>query len=534
MTDPHSSSLQGPALPGVPAATGLAASRQRSIARFAVTLLGVFAVNLSSQLVSAAVADIQGGYGLSADEASWLTTAFLVGQLLSVPLAPVLFATLGLRRMVVGLCSLLVATALAGAIVTQPDHATLARFAQGVAAGSFGTGAFAIMFKTFGGSDLRPGLLCLAIATTWPAALGIPIAGPLIDALGWPGLHLLIATIALVALAIAWVLFEPEPVNAEPLRTSDWTGYALFAPAIALFAVSIGQGERHYWTASTWIGLFLLIGSMGLLAFVLLDRANPKAIFRIEVCRFPSVALGLCILLVYRFALQESATLVPRFLTTEHGMRNVDMLGVLGWAALANIVGFLVSLPLVRAVDPRALLGVCFLLMAGGTWSMSLLTADASVPELLVPQLVASAAAGATMLPLMVSMLADMNRPELGPSLGIAFNVVVALGTTGGQAWTTWLLRMREYYHSNELVDAVPATRDTVAARLETLASVYGYRVSDDGLTAVQAAQMLAQEVRNQAYALSFADSFLVLAAVTFLAAGLSALFRGPRRTTDP
>ena len=208
------------------------------------------------------------------------------------------------------------------------------------------------------------------------------------------------------------------------------------------------------------------------------------------------------------------------------------MLGLLGWGAVLNLGGFLASLPLVRVFDPRTVLASSLACMALGTWALTGVSADASVPELLVPQLLASAGGGCAMLPLMVLMLADLKRPELGASMGIAFNGVVAFGTTAGQAWTTWLLRMREYYHSNVLVDAVPATRDLVAERLEALATFYGLRLGDDGVTGAQAAQMVAQEIRGQAFALAFSDSFLALASLSIVAIFLSLLFVAPPRSS--
>ena len=483
-------------------------------------------------MVSAAVGDIQGGLGVSADEASWLTTLFLAGQLLAVPLAPILFAVFGLRRMILALSAILFVTSLLGGALVDPGMAALARFGQGASAGCFGTGAFAILFRTFGGADLKPGLLSLAVATTWPGALGIVVAGPLVDAFGWPAMYAGVAALALVVFAAAWAIFDREAFKGEPLVSSDWTGYLLFAPGAALLAVAVGQGERHYWSAAEWVGLFLVLGLASLTIFALIDRTNPKAIFRVEVCGLHSVAIGLVVLFVYRFALQESATLTPRFLTTAHGLRNADMLGLLGWGAVLNLGGFLASLPLVRVFDPRTVLASSLACMALGTWALTGVSADASVPELLVPQLLASAGGGCAMLPLMVLMLADLKRPELGASMGIAFNGVVAFGTTAGQAWTTWLLRMREYYHSNVLVDAVPATRDLVAERLEALATFYGLRLGDDGVTGAQAAQMVAQEIRGQAFALAFSDSFLALASLSIVAIFLSLLFVAPPRSS--
>src|ERR1700722_5011513 len=69
-------------------------------------LWGTFAANLGSQLASAGSVDIQGGIGVSADEASWIGTVYPMAQVIAVPLAATLAQALGTRvflRVITGL-----------------------------------------------------------------------------------------------------------------------------------------------------------------------------------------------------------------------------------------------------------------------------------------------------------------------------------------------------------------------------------------------------------------------------------------------
>src|SRR5687768_14253578 len=65
-------------------------------------LAGAFFVNLTAQFASSSLADIQGGLGASANEASWATTAYVASSFIGIILSGALATTFGLRRYFVG------------------------------------------------------------------------------------------------------------------------------------------------------------------------------------------------------------------------------------------------------------------------------------------------------------------------------------------------------------------------------------------------------------------------------------------------
>ena len=72
----------------------------------AITTIGVIAVamvgsTISSQLVDLDIADIGGGFSVSADDASWIASVATMAEVVSIPIAAILVRALSLRRVAV-------------------------------------------------------------------------------------------------------------------------------------------------------------------------------------------------------------------------------------------------------------------------------------------------------------------------------------------------------------------------------------------------------------------------------------------------
>ena len=60
--------------------------------------LGAFLAILNIQIVGASLADIQGAIGAGADEGGWISTAYLVAEIVVIPLSGWLAQVFSLRR----------------------------------------------------------------------------------------------------------------------------------------------------------------------------------------------------------------------------------------------------------------------------------------------------------------------------------------------------------------------------------------------------------------------------------------------------
>jgi len=64
--------------------------------------VGAFMAILNIQVVNASLSDIRGAIGAGVDEGAWITTAYLVAEVVAIPLTGWLAAALSTRRYLLG------------------------------------------------------------------------------------------------------------------------------------------------------------------------------------------------------------------------------------------------------------------------------------------------------------------------------------------------------------------------------------------------------------------------------------------------
>ncbi|MBE7197931.1 MAG: EmrB/QacA family drug resistance transporter, partial [Parafilimonas terrae] len=61
-------------------------------------ILGAFTAILDIQITNASLSDIQGALGASTEEGSWISTAYLMAEIIVIPLTGWLSSVIGMRR----------------------------------------------------------------------------------------------------------------------------------------------------------------------------------------------------------------------------------------------------------------------------------------------------------------------------------------------------------------------------------------------------------------------------------------------------
>ncbi|HBR43824.1 MAG TPA: MFS transporter, partial [Afipia sp.] len=93
-----SSNTASPTMDGIPASPAVpeTISTRRLIA-FLIMVFGMFMSILDIQIVSASLSDIQAGLSASSSEVSWVQTAYLIAEVIAIPLSGFLSRALGTR-----------------------------------------------------------------------------------------------------------------------------------------------------------------------------------------------------------------------------------------------------------------------------------------------------------------------------------------------------------------------------------------------------------------------------------------------------
>src|ERR1051325_11046008 len=84
-------------LSGMPVQAQVEAMPVRRIVAFFFMVVGMFMAILDIQVVSASLAEIQAGLGAGSDEIGWVQTAYLIAEVIMIPLSGTLARVLSTR-----------------------------------------------------------------------------------------------------------------------------------------------------------------------------------------------------------------------------------------------------------------------------------------------------------------------------------------------------------------------------------------------------------------------------------------------------
>ena len=492
----------------------------------ATTLAGSLLINLSGQFVGSSAADIQGGIGASADEGSWLTTAYTMALLSGIVFSSPLIATLGIRRYMAAAALAFAMTAALCALAPPLPWMILLRSLQGFAAGGFGPIAFVATFASLRGPRLPLGLAVLALILLLPATFGPVAAGLLESRLGWQALFLVQAAIGASLAAAAILLLPPTPIMPAALRR-DWAGLLLLAVALAATLLVLGQGTRRYWVDSALIGWSLAVAAGSWIGFLVTLLRSPMPVINLQLLARKAFIVPVTLNLLFRAGFAGTVFLLPQFLAVIQGYRPLELAHLFLWGAVPQLAAFPVTWWLLQRIEGRLVAAFGLLLFGLG----ALLAADSTGLDAADQLRAMLALSGAGQVLFLIPTLiagAKVLTPPDAPTATLAFNGTTVGGTSLGVAIATELLTERQMFHAGTLAEAA-AGYGTKLERLEALAGAFASRIGDEALAAARATSTVAGALGQQAWILSFNDAFLLIAALLVAScAGVMLMQRQP------
>ncbi|WP_292129172.1 MFS transporter, partial [Mesorhizobium sp.] len=121
----------------------------RRVIAFLAMVFGMFMAILDIQIVSASLAEIQAGLSASSDEIPWVQTAYLIAEVVMIPLSGFLSRMLSTRVLFTTAAAGFTAASALAATATNIDQMIVYRAIQGFIGGGMIPSVFAAAFTIF-------------------------------------------------------------------------------------------------------------------------------------------------------------------------------------------------------------------------------------------------------------------------------------------------------------------------------------------------------------------------------------------------
>jgi DHA2 family multidrug resistance protein len=498
-----------------------------------VILLAMVGSSISSQLVDLAIADVGGGFSISADDASWIACVATMAEVAGIPIAATLVRAVSLRRLALWTGAVFAACAYASLHAGNTDSLLVLRAVQSFCSGIMSVLLFVTIMATLPrGAARYAGLAVFAFASTAPSALNASVGGWMTEHFGWCGLYYFDLAWSLVFIGLAWWIIRLTP-RAIRIRDIDWPGYILLSIGLAALVLFLKQGDRFFWLESPVIVKAGLVAAIFVPAAVLAFLLRKHPLLDLRLLAKPTFGWAIFLATCYRLGLVMAAFVVPQALTRLQGFRIEQIADANIWMFWAECIAVPLAWLWASRGEARMPLSLGLALFAVGAWLASRITPSWQAGDFRLAMIVIGFGQGLFLVPTVYYATRDV-APEQGTTAAALFNLSRLVGQTFGIAVVGSLITEREKFHSALLVESLTNANSAVVERFNSLVATFLGTHGDQGLAQLQAWQSLSTTVSQQAFVLAFADAFVIIAAVLAASAVMVLMLPALREARQP
>ncbi len=239
-------------------------------------IIGAFVAILDIQITNASLKEIQGALSATLDEGSWISTAYLVAEMVVIPLSGWLCKALGTRRVLQTLSVCFALSSILCSMAWDLNSMILFRGIQGLAGGGLIPIAFSMIVTRLPDNQRALGMALFGITATFAPSIGPTLGGWLTDNFSWHYIfYINIPPVLLMMLMVGFGL-EHESIKKDLLRGADYFGILTMAVGLGCLEVVLEEGNRHDWFGSQMIVILSIISAVGIILFVINELRHPN------------------------------------------------------------------------------------------------------------------------------------------------------------------------------------------------------------------------------------------------------------------
>ena len=466
-------------------------------------ILGAFMAILDIQIINSSLKDIQGALSATIEEGSWISTSYLVAEIIIIPLAAWLAMVLSPRRFAVSISVLFVIASLLCSMAWSLQSMIVFRVLQGLAGGALIPFAFSLVLTKLP-LDIRPkGMALFAITATFAPSIGPTIGGWLTENFGWEWIfYINVVPGALMTLGLLYGL-DRSPPRWELLRKGDYAGIVTMAIGLGCLQVCLEEGHREDWLESSYIITLGSIALISLACFVILQLSRDNHLVNLRLLTQRNFLLGSLANIGLGVGLYGTVFVLPVYLAQLQGYNALQIGQVIMWLGLPQLLLIPLVPVLMRHIPPRFICATGFLLFATGSFLSGSLNPDFAGDQFIAIQILRAMGQPLGLVPLSIIATA-MIPPSQAGSASSLYNILRNLGGAMGIAMLATVLDSRAAYYFDILRSHVTPGNPAAAERLTLLTEHLG--------SAEAALRLLDGQVRQQAQIMAYNDAFHAIA----------------------
>jgi DHA2 family multidrug resistance protein len=466
-------------------------------------MLAALLQTIDATIVNVALPTIQGNLGATIDEATWVVTAYVIANIVVIPLSPWLQMRFGRKTyFLVSIAGFTVASMLCGFATSLPMLVAF-RVVQGVFGGGLLPTAQVVLRETFPPEQLGTSQSIYTLGAVLGPSVGPTLGGILTDHLSWQWVFDVNLVPGILAVVLLALFLRGNDHKRLPV---DVGGIALLTVAIGCLQYVLDQGQHDDWFSDPLICDAAILSLLAGAAFVWHELRTSSPIVDLRVLSKIPVTAGALIAVGIGVIIYGVLLVMPQY-----------VVGILGFTStLAGIMIGIRALPIAmltiwagrfanrKGTNLPVMIATGLILAASSCiWIATLVTTNSVLTVFVPPLLVMGFGTTLVFSPTLVATLRAVRPAEI-PKAAAFITLFAQLGGSIAAAALVAFIERRTDFHQAILSASVTIDRPGVASFLQT-----------------HSVTQLAAIVSAQSATMGFADGFFITGIVGLLAAPL-------------
>jgi len=491
----------------------------RHILPFAVMCVGMFVALLDIQIVASSLEDIGGGLSAAQDQISWVQTAYLIAEIIVIPLSGWLTRVFSTRWLFAVSAAGFTLASLMCALAWSIESMILFRVLQGLLGASMIPTVFTSSFHYFDGARRVYAAAVVGTIASIAPTLGPVIGGFITDALDWRWLFYINLVPGLAVALLVAMLVRIDRPDLGLLKGADYPGIVLLGVALGDLEYVLEEGARWNWFDDRTIRTCAVLAAVSGILFIARSLTHPRPVVDLRALGNPNFALGCFLSFVSGIGIFSTIYLTPLFLGYVRGFSAWQTGVAIFSTGAASLIGVPVYVALGRRVDLRWLMMFGLASFGLAMWSFSFITHDWGSAELFVPQVLRGFPQVFVVAPAVTLGLGSLPLARLKYASGL-FNMMRNLGGAVGIAVCGAILNSRTNLHFHDIASNLTPGNAAMERLLQGLTDRYAALLGGVDAGHLAALKELWHLAYREAATMAYADAFRVIM-VAFIVATL-------------
>jgi DHA2 family multidrug resistance protein len=489
----------------------------------AVTLAAVLEL-IDTSIVNVAIPHMMGNLGATLDEIGWVSTGYIVANVIVIPMSGWLSAYFGRKKYLTGSILLFVVSSFFCGAATSLGGLVFWRVVQGIGGGALLSTAQATLFEAFPPQEVGIGQAMFGVGVMVGPTLGPTLGGWIVDNYNWPWIFYINVPLGIIA-AMMVMTYVHDAEHQEKAETIDVIGFILLATCVGSLQFMLEKGERYDWFDSRLVTGLLVTSVTSFILLMWRELTIDEPIINFRVLKSRQLAAGVSIAAVLGLALFGSIFVLPIFLQNLHGLTANQTGLVILPGAIASAVTMAFVGKNANRLDARATVAIGAFLFFVAMWKLARMTLASGPEETFWPLIMRGVGLGLIFVPLTSASMAELKVTELAQGTGM-FNLTRQLGGSLGIAIMATLLTRFTTAKKALLTEHITTTDPMSLGRLQAITNGLISKGANPLVAKQQALFMLDRQVQAQASVLAFSRIYILSGLILLASLPLLFMFR--------